>query len=88
MTQEVQRWWVYLMECADRTLYAGVTTDLARRVEQHNGMVPGGARYTRGRRPVRLIWSEVCDSRSTAQRREAAVRKLGRRQKLALAQRL
>ena len=43
----VQRWWVYLLECADHTLYTGVTTDLARRVDQHNGMVAGGARYTR-----------------------------------------
>ena len=87
MTQSVQRWWVYLLECADHTLYTGVTTDLARRVDQHNGMVAGGARYTRARRPVRLIWSEMCDCRSSAQRREVAVRKLDRRQKLALAQR-
>jgi len=75
------------VECADRTLYTGVTTDLARRVNQHNGTVSGGARYTRARRPVRLIWSEACDCRSSAQRREVVVRKLGRRQKLALARR-
>ena len=87
MTRSVQRWWVYLVECADRPLYTGVPTDLARRVDQHNGTVSGGARYTRARRPVRLVWSEACDCRSSAQRREVVVRKLGRRQKLALAKR-
>jgi len=50
-------------------------------VGEHNGEQPGGARYTRARRPVALVWSERCDSRSEAQRREAAVRRLSRRQK-------
>ena len=74
-------WWVYLVRCSDRSLYTGVTTDLVRRVDEHNGRQPGGARYTRARRPVALVWSERCGSRSEAQRREAAVRKLSRRQK-------
>jgi len=48
-------WHVYLLQCADGTLYCGVTTDLARRLKAHNGEAPGGAAYTRGRRPVKLL---------------------------------
>ena len=77
-------WQVYLVQCADSSLYAGVTTDLARRIQQHNGQLAGGARYTRARRPVALVWSKACDSRSDAQQREQAVRRLSREQKLAL----
>ena len=47
-------WSVYLLRCADGTLYCGVTTDVERRLAMHNGKKPGGARYTRGRRPVTL----------------------------------
>ena len=77
-------WLVYLLQCADRSLYAGVTTDLVRRLQQHNGQLAGGARYTKARRPVALVWSEACDSRSEAQQREYALRCLSREQKLAL----
>ena len=77
-------WRVYLLQCADQSLYAGVTTDLARRIQQHNGQLAGGARFTRARRPVALVWSEACDSRSDAQQREQALRRLSREQKLAL----
>ena len=81
MTNLDTDWWVYLVRCSDRSLYTGVTTDLVRRVDEHNGRQPGGARYTQARRPVALVWSERCTSRSEAQRREAAVRRLSRRQK-------
>ena len=77
-------WWVYLLQCADHSLYAGVTKDLARRLQQHNGQLAGGARYTKARRPAVLVWSEACDSRSDAQQREHALRRLSRAQKLAL----
>tara|TARA_B100001093_G_scaffold312885_1_gene298613 strand:+ start:113 stop:400 length:288 start_codon:yes stop_codon:yes gene_type:complete len=77
-------WQVYLLQCADSSLYAGVTTDLARRIQQHNGQLAGGARYTRARRPVELVWSKACDSRSDAQQREQALRRLNREQKLAV----
>ena len=77
-------WQVYLLQCADSSFYAGVTTDLARRIQQHNGQLAGGARFTRARRPVALVWSEACDSRSDAQQREQALRRLSREQKLAL----
>ena len=81
MTNLETDWWVYLVRCSDQSLYTGVTTNLVRRVDEHNGSQPGGARYTRARRPVALVWSERCNSRSEAQRREAAVRRLSRRQK-------
>ena len=77
-------WQVYLLQCADQSLYVGVTTDLVRRVQQHNGHLAGGARYTKARRPVALVWSDACDSRSEAQQREYALRRLSRVQKLAL----
>jgi putative endonuclease len=80
-------WQVYLLRCADGSLYAGVTTDLSRRLRQHNGELAGGARYTRGRRPVALVWSESCAARSNAQLREAEIRRLSRAEKLALIRR-
>jgi putative endonuclease len=77
-------WQVYLLRCADGSLYAGVARDLERRLRQHNGELAGGARYTRGRRPVELVWSEASENRSAAQAREAELRQLSRARKLAL----
>ena len=81
-----QTWFVYLLRCADDTLYTGVATDLERRVRQHNGELVGGSRYTRVRRPVSLVWSEAVSDRAEAQRREAEIKKMPREDKLALAQ--
>ena len=80
----MQEWSVYLLRCADGSLYTGIATDLQRRLRQHNGELAGGARYTRPRRPVELVWSEACEDRSAAARREAQVRKLPRVEKLKL----
>jgi putative endonuclease len=77
-------WWVYLLRCADGTLYTGITTDPTRRLRQHNGELVGGARYTRPRRPVLLVYQEPCSDRSEASKREAAIRKLSRQRKRAL----
>lgn len=77
-------WHVYLLECRDGTLYCGITRDLARRVAQHNGFLPGGARYTRGRRPVRLTASRPCPDKRTALRLERAIKARPRAQKLLL----
>lgn len=79
-------WFVYLLRCADGTLYTGVTTDVARRVDEHNHSDKRGARYTRARRPVELLYCEATDNRSAACKREAAIRHLSRSAKLALAQ--
>ncbi len=73
-----------MLECADGTLYTGVARDLARRLRQHNGEIVGGPKYTRSRRPVRLLWQEDAADRADAQRREAAIKQLSRSDKLAL----
>jgi putative endonuclease len=82
--EDVTTWFVYLVRCADGSFYTGVTTDLPRRLRQHNGEIAGGAGYTRGRRPVCLVWSEACVDRSHAQRREYVVRRIPRSTKLRL----
>jgi putative endonuclease len=79
-------WYVYVLRCADDSLYTGVAKDLQRRLLQHNGELAGGSRYTRGRRPVELLWSDTEQDRSAAQRREALIKKLSRDQKLRLVQ--
>jgi putative endonuclease len=83
---------VYIVRCADATLYTGVATDVARRVGEHNGQTPTGkpsksklgARYTATRRPVTLVYSAAVETRSAAQREEARLKSLTRAQKLAL----
>jgi putative endonuclease len=70
---------VYIVRCADGTLYTGWTTDVTRRVAQHNA--GRGARYTRMRRPVVLVYREDVPDRSTAMRREVAIKKLDRERK-------
>jgi putative endonuclease len=73
---------VYLLRCADDTLYCGWTNDLDRRVAAH--AAGSASRYTRSRRPVELVWSRSLGSRSDAMREEARIKRLTRRQKLAL----
>jgi len=73
-----------MLHCADGSLYTGITTDVARRVAEHNGDGGLGARYTRSRRPVALVYVESADSRAQASRREAAIKRLDRARKLAL----
>ena len=73
-------YFVYLLRCSDNTLYTGITTDIEKRIEEHNSS-PKGAKYTRGRRPVTLIYSEGCENRSEASKRESAIKKMTKRQK-------
>lgn len=73
-----------MLRCADGTLYTGITTDLPRRLAEHNGAGGVGARYTRSRRPVELVYAEASPSRAEASRREAAIKRLDRAAKLAL----
>lgn len=77
-------WFTYIVRCADDTLYTGVTTDLQRRLQEHNHCDKKGAKYTRVRRPVALFYSEPYQSRVMACRREAAIKKLTRVQKFDL----
>jgi putative endonuclease len=75
-------WQVYILRCADGTLYTGITVDLDARLEAHRRGV--AAKYTRSRRPLALVYQEPQPDRSGAQKREAALRRLGRAGKLAL----
>ncbi|MEO0619960.1 MAG: GIY-YIG nuclease family protein [Pseudomonadota bacterium] len=77
-------WYVYIVECADGTLYTGVATDVARRLEEHNGAGAKGkgARYTATRRPVTLRCALSCEDRSTAMREEYRIKQLTRGEKL------
>lgn len=76
-------YFVYMLECADGTLYTGTTTDVERRVEKHNGSKLG-ARYTRSRRPVTCVYSETLKNKSDALKREWTIKKLSRAEKLLL----
>lgn len=76
-------WFVYIVECSDGSLYTGITTDLERRIHDHNHN-PRGARYTRAKRPVNMVYSQTALDRSEASKREAAIKKLPRSEKLAL----
>jgi predicted GIY-YIG superfamily endonuclease len=78
-------WHVYLVRCGDGTLYAGTTTDLSRRFAAHAS--GKGARYTRGRGPLVLAWSEEVADRSAALRREHEIKRLRRQEKLRLVRR-
>ena len=77
-------YYVYLLRCADGTLYTGFTNDLARRLAAHNA--GRGAKYTRGRRPVELVYWESFSNKSSALRREYAIKRLSRAEKLSLIQ--
>ena len=75
-------WFIYILRCADVSLYTGITKDMERRCKQHNDGT--ASRYTRSRRPTKLVWQEVQPSRSSALKREAAIKAMTRRDKLAL----
>lgn len=74
-------WYVYLLRCADNSLYGGITTSLERRVIEHNECNKKGAKYTRVRRPVRLVYSEPQLNRQEASRREYQLKKLTKAKK-------
>ncbi|MBK9072476.1 MAG: GIY-YIG nuclease family protein [Myxococcales bacterium] len=74
-------YFVYLLRCADKTLYTGIARDVAKRLAEHNA--GKGAKYTRGRGPLRLLATAACADRASAQRLEAAVKAQPRAQKLA-----
>ena len=79
-------WHVYLLECADGTFYCGIAKDLQKRLAEHNGHLPGGARYTSGRRPVRLLGSRLCIGKNEALKLELAVKARPRNEKLLVIQ--
>lgn len=76
-------YYLYILKCADKTLYTGITTDLQRRIGEHNG-AKLGAKYTAARRPVKLVFSREFKNRSVAAKAEARIKKLKKSQKLEL----
>ena len=76
------KWFVYILECGDMTFYTGISNDLARRIEKHEHGL--GAKYTKGRGPFKLVYSEECEDRASASRREREVKALSRLEKVAL----
>jgi len=74
-------WFVYIVECADNTLYTWITIDIQRREEEHNSS-DKWAKFTKMRRPVKMIFSQSCEDRSDASKKEYAIKKLTRKQKL------
>lgn len=75
-------WQVYIILCSDNSFYTGITTDLERRIDEHNS--GKAASYTRGRRPVKLVYQESCQSQSQALKREFQIKSLSRKEKLKL----
>ena len=84
MTTKKDNWFVYILCCADGTLYTGIAKDVEKRIVQHNTDDKAGAKYTRARRPVELVYSESCGSRSEASKREYQVKRMARKDKLML----
>ena len=83
MTQK-NKWYVYIVECSDGSLYTGITTDVSRRISEHNTSKKG-AKYTRTRRPVKLVAVvTICEDRASASRKEYNIKKLKRSQKIKL----
>jgi putative endonuclease len=76
---------VYMVVCADGTFYTGIAADVARRIDQHNGLKPKGARYTAARRPVQLVYNVRFPSRSAALKEEIRIKRLPRAGKQILA---
>ena len=76
------KWTVYLLRCGDGTLYCGITNDLQNRLEMHRS--GKGAKYTRGRGPLELVYTEGCQDKSAALKRERQIKALPREKKLAL----
>lgn len=75
-------YWVYILQCGDGTLYTGIAVDVERRLSQHqNGT---GAKYTKGRGPLTVVYREPCPDKGSALRREYAIKQLSRSEKLAL----
>ena len=77
-----QVWYLYILRCGDGTLYTGITTDLEKRFEAHKR--GKGAKYTRGRGPLELVYRETCGTHSDALKREIQIKRLNREQKQAL----
>lgn len=83
-SDEAKPWFIYMLRCADNSLYTGITLDVNKRLDQHNGIDKNGAKYTKARRPVKLVYEEISFSRSDACKREYAIKSLNKSEKESL----
>lgn len=81
----MKKWYIYIVKCADSSYYTGITTDVQRRIQEHNSS-PKSARYTRSRRPVQLVWTKEVKDRSEASKEEYRIKQLSRKDKEKLIQ--
>ena len=81
MSAESKTWFVYVLRCADNSLYTGITLDVNKRLDEHNGIEKNGAKYTHARRPVQVVYQESSSSRSEACKREYVIKNLNKLQK-------
>ncbi len=77
-------YYIYILECSDSTLYTWITTDIERRIKQHNWELTGWPKYTKPRRPVKLVYTEKYQNRSEATKREIKIKQLKKSQKINL----
>ncbi|MFT6733663.1 MAG: putative endonuclease [Polaribacter sp.] len=84
INESVKNWFLYVILCSDERLYTGITTNINRRWRQHCGDLKNGAKFFRGRKPKKLLFVESFEDRSTASKREYAIKKLTRVNKLLL----
>jgi putative endonuclease len=80
-TDATKPWFIYMLRCADNSLYTGIALDVNKRLDQHNGIDKNGAKYTKARRPVELVYQETSKSRSEASKREHAIKSLNKSEK-------
>jgi putative endonuclease len=85
-----KKYFTYILRCADKTLYTGITTDTERRIAEHNGLTKNkkGAKYTRARRPVQLVYKKSFTNRSKATKEESRIKQLTRQEKELLLKKL
>ena len=76
-----KRWFLYVVECSDKSLYTGITTDIDRRIDEHNHSKKG-AKYTASRRPVQIVFARIFENQSTATKAECQFKKFRRKEKL------
>ena len=77
----IKPWFIYILRCADNSLYTGIALDVNKRLDQHNGVNKNGAKYTKARRPVELVYQETSKTRSEACKREHAIKSLNKSDK-------
>lgn len=84
METAVSDWFVYMIRCRDESLYTGISTDVARRLQEHESDTVKGSRYLRGKTPLELVFQASAESRSHASRLESCIKRLSRSEKLRL----